>query len=35
VGHCDDGLACTQDVCNDATGLREHPAFVDGTLCEG
>jgi hypothetical protein len=31
---CDDGLACTQDLCDTETGLCYHPTAPDGTICE-
>jgi len=31
---CDDGLACTQDLCDTETGLCYHPTAPDGTVCE-
>jgi hypothetical protein len=32
--HCDDGLPCTMDSCNPATGLCSHVAIAAGALCD-
>jgi len=31
---CDDGIACTKDVCNPAVGVCSHAAVSDGTVCD-
>jgi len=31
---CDDGNACTTDVCNEGADSCDHPAVIDGTPCD-